>query len=275
VPLLSILTSAYLSSATYLSQTIESVEAQILPSGWELEWVVQEDGDDPRLGEFFRELPFARYEANGRHMGLAYTRNLGLSRVSGQLVQVLDHDDILLPHALSTLIPAFIDNRIHWAVGQADDLLPGSRRVAYESAMPFGVLPAGAVNDWAIRNGGNWPIHSAGLMMRTATVRAIGGWAGIPIDDDVAMLAALAELADGYNEPAVTWLYRHHPTQIHKTQGWKARDAEGRRIALQRVVALRSARALLDNARPLAFAQMDRAAIEVGPLSPEKLRHET
>lgn len=50
---------------------------------------------------------------------------------------------------------------------------------------------------------GNWPIHCAGLMMRTATLRALGGWAATPADDDLAMFAALSKVVDGYNDPAL------------------------------------------------------------------------
>ena len=44
MPLISILSSVYGPSATYLDETIASVQKLALPNGWELEWVVQEDG---------------------------------------------------------------------------------------------------------------------------------------------------------------------------------------------------------------------------------------
>lgn len=272
MPLISILSSAYAPTATHLPETIRSVEKLDLPDGWQLEWVIQEDGPEPKLGGLFDELPFARYEANGRQMGLAYTRNLGLARVHGDLVHVLDHDDLLLPHALTTMIPAFDDPQVQWAIGQADDLLPDGQRVAYPPALPFGFVPAPTVNDWAIANGGNWPLHCAGLTMRTDILRAIGGWVAIPIDDDVAMFAALAEIADGYHEEAVTWLYRHHPDQTHKAASWQARKDEGRRIALQRVAALR--RSPLRTAPPARSQEPQSDTYAVGPLHPDKLRHE-
>jgi hypothetical protein len=78
-------------------------------------------------------------------------------------------------------------------------------------------------------------------MMRTAAVRALGGWVASPADDDVAMFAALSEVSDGDNEPSVTWLYRHHAEQTHRTAAWQRWSAAGRRIALQRAGAVRSA----------------------------------
>ena len=105
MPLISILSSVYAPSATHLDETIASVQKLALPDGWELEWVVQEDGAEPSLGDRLRTLDIVNYQANSAQFGLAVTRNLALARVSGSLVQALDHDDILLPEALTTLTP--------------------------------------------------------------------------------------------------------------------------------------------------------------------------
>ncbi len=270
MPLISILTAVYAPVAQFLSETIANVTTQLLPRGWTAEWIVQEDGEHPALADRFAGIDFVRYEANGRRMPLSLTRNLALSRVRGELVQVLDSDDILLPGALATLIPAFDHPRIQWAVGQADDLLPTGERRPFPPAVPLGLLPAGLVNDWAIDHGGNWPIHCAGLMIRTDALRALGGWVGIPTDDDVAMFAALCELTDGYHLPNVTWLYRQHANQMHRSTEWRARDAQGRRIALERVAALRRARLTLDAAvGPGRHA----APAQAGPVDPMTDQH--
>jgi hypothetical protein len=124
----------------------------------------------------------------------------------------------------------------------------------------------------AIANGGNWPLHCAGLTMRTDVLRAIGGWVGVPVDD-IAMAALLFEVADGHHEETVTWLYRHHPKQTHKAALWQARRDEGRRVALQRIAALRRM-----PIRLVPDAAADRAQLDDyagGPLHPDKLRHET
>lgn len=239
---LSIITAAYGPLSTYIEDTICSVREQKLPDGWELEWIVQEDGTNPSLeGLVSREL-HAKYAANEAHTGIAATRNLALTRATGDVVQVLDHDDVLLPGALEQLLPRFDQPEVHWVVGQADDLLPDGRRRSYESALKFGRIRAGAVNDWAIQHDGNWPIHCAGLLIRTNLVRAVGGWGGCPVDDDIIMFSAVSELADGYNDPAVTWLYRIHDRQTSRSAAWRERSSDGRRIALQRINALRKAR---------------------------------
>jgi glycosyltransferase involved in cell wall biosynthesis len=242
---LSIITAAYAPLATYLQETIESVVTQKLPSGWELEWVIQEDGARPELADQLNGLPRVSYAANEAQTGIAATRNLALTRATGDIVQVLDHDDVLLPGALEALLPHFSDSGIHWVVGQADDLLPDNTRRGYESALPFGTIAAGEVNNWAVSHDGNWPIHCAGLLLRTPLVRAFGGWGGVPVDDDVIMFSAVSECAAGFNDPTTTWLYRIHDAQTHRSATWKTRSADGRRIALQRVAALRAAQVII------------------------------
>ena len=269
MPIVSIITPLFAPTAFYLRDTIASVSAQQLPSGWHVEWLVQEDGSAPTLADQFRQVSFARYESNGAQLGVAATRNLALSRVTGDLVQVLDHDDVLLPCALAALIPKFGTRSIHWAIGQADDLMPDGRRVSWDSALPFGLVPRGTVNTLAIEREGNWPIHCAGLMLRTDSVRALGGWAATPSDDDVVMFSALAELTEGYNEPTVTWLYRQHQDQAHRLPTWRHRSEQCRRVALQRIMAIRHAGLTLSHTAPITVSnRSNSAAIRVGP--PEK-----
>ncbi len=238
MPTISILTAEYAPTATYIEDTIASVLCQTLPTGWDMEWIVQEDGAIPQLESQYKKIKIVKYAANHAQNGVAMTRNLALQRVTGELVQLLDHDDMLLPGALEKLIVLFETKSIHWAIGQADDLVDGKRK-PYHAALPYGAIKAGAVYEWATGNKGNWPIHCAGLMIRTDTLRAIGGWPAIITDDDLAMCAALSEVADGYNEQTVTWLYRSTPEQQSKTELWQANDQIGRLYALQRAKAVR------------------------------------
>ncbi|WP_084598995.1 glycosyltransferase family 2 protein [Actinoplanes subtropicus] len=247
MPTLSILTAAYAPSAGFLPETIASVASLEMPPGWDVEWIVQEDGDTPVLGRHFTDLPGVRYAANRTRLGIGGTRNLALERASGSLLRVLDVDDLLLPGAAADLIPYFTDNRIHWAVGQADDLMTDGRRISWDPLIPTGLVKAGAVNDYAIENGGNWPIHCAGLTARTETVRALGGWAASITDEDLILFAALSEVSDGYNHPAISWLYRQHSGQATRTDEWRSKSESGRRMALQRAHAARRLKLAIDH----------------------------
>ena len=236
---MSIITAAFAPSADYLNETINGVKEQELPPGWELEWIIQEDGASPSLAGRFAGLDYVRYEASGVQLGIAASRNLALSRATGVLIQVLDQDDVPLPGALASLIPLFDSAPVHWAVGQADDLMPDGRRIEWESALPYGTIAAGTVNAWAESHEANWPIHCAGLMLRTTAVRAVGGWVGLPADEDVSMFAALSEISDGHNFDGITWLYRQHPHQVTRTQHTEHISAASRRFAVQRAKAIR------------------------------------
>jgi glycosyltransferase involved in cell wall biosynthesis len=154
MPLVSVITAAYAPLADFLSDTIAGVEAVKLPASWELEWIVQEDGDQPELAERFASAELARYSANGRQMGIPATRNLALSRASGVLIQALDQHDIVLPNLLTTLIPRFEEYPIHWAIGQADDLMTDGQRRSFPPLIPFGLMKAGSVNQWAAEHSG-------------------------------------------------------------------------------------------------------------------------
>ena len=264
MPVLSIITAAFTPNSAYLLETIDSVRTQDLPSGWRVEWIVQEDGNQPSLAHLFEDVPFAKHEANNAHLGIAATRNLALARSAGDLVQVLDSDDVLLPGALAATIPLFYAHQIHWAVGQADDLMPDGSRVEWDSALDYGIVKAGSANRWAEDNGGNWPIHCAGLMMRSLSLRAVGGWVGTATDEDIAMFAALSEVADGYNLGQVTWLYRQHPQQITRSKSTSHLSEACRRLALQRAKAVRLSGLRMDDRAQFSFGH-DVHRVDVGP----------
>jgi glycosyltransferase involved in cell wall biosynthesis len=262
VPTVSIITAAFAPSADYLAETISGVGQQKLPPGWELEWVVQEDGASACLADRFAGLDYVRYGSNGAHLGITGTRNLALTRASGDLIQVLDSDDVLLPGALASLIPHFSDARIHWAVGQADDLMPDGTRIPWESALPYGTVAAGTVNAWADAHGGNWPIHCAGLMLRGTSLRALGGWAGLPVDEDLGMFAALSEITDGHNFDGITWLYRQHSQQVTRSGEASHLSAMCRRFALQRAKSVQLSHLNFSTAGQFGQASHD---VHVGP----------
>ena len=222
MPLLSILTAAIAERAGLIAEVGHSLATQQLPAGWELEWIVQEDGPDPALDAVIGRFPFARYAAHGERLGIAVTRNLGLTRVSGALVQSVDSDDVILPGGLATAIDAFAAfPRIHWVSGQADDLLPDGTRVVFDPYLPPGLVEPGVVGAF-IEERDMVPIACPGLMMRTTTVRALGGWAANPRWEDTALFVALAELTPGYVTPEVTWLYRQHDGQTSRQSNWPA-----------------------------------------------------
>ena len=150
MPLLSVLTAVHAGAATFLAEAGASALDQELPDGWDLEWIVQEDG---ALSDAVRDaLPDdddrVKHAANGEHLGTATTRNFGLARLQGRYVQNLDADDLLLPGALTRIVTSIEEHDgLHWAFGQADDLMPDGRRVSFEPWIP----PYGRMPSWCCR----------------------------------------------------------------------------------------------------------------------------
>ncbi|MDO3332797.1 Uncharacterised protein [Mycobacteroides abscessus subsp. bolletii] len=239
MPTISILTPAQKVRRAFVMEAGESIAAQNLPDGWDLEWVVQEDGEQPGLGDDIAWFPFARYEPNNQQLGEGQTRNLALTRAVGEFVHVLDSDDLLLPDAMATAINAFGQYpQIHWVAAQGDDLLADGSRVSFQLPIEIGLVEPGIVGDYLCHNHADsfLPVHTAGLTMRTTTTRALGGWGSYPRGADACLLAALVELTTGYVPPAVTWLYRKHPGQVTATLDW---DEVSRQVAIQRITAIR------------------------------------
>jgi hypothetical protein len=244
VPVLSVLTAVRDVHGDYLAEAGASLAGQPLPPGWELEWVVQEDGDRPRLAGVVADLPFARHAAHGEAVGVAATRNLALSRVRGGLARVLDRDDVVLPGGLAVAVAAFEAHpHLHWVCDQADDLYPDGRRVPVPLVVPPGPVPPGTLTDLltatSVDDHAYPPVHPAGLTVRTATVRALGGWAALPRSEDNSLLAALAALTPGYLTPEVTWLYRKHAGQTTRQERWSALDPVSWLAVHQRIDAFR------------------------------------
>jgi len=240
MPIISILTAAYAPTANFLDETIKSVISQELPTNWEVEWIVQEDGVNPKLRKKFENIEIVKYASNNAQLGVAATRNMALERVNGEIVQLLDHDDILLEGSLDIMINTLKDKTIHWVTGQADDLVQENKRKPYEYPFKFGRINAGEVFMNATEESLAWPIHIAAMAVRTNLLRVVGGWSAMPASDDYLMFAALSGLADGYNLAKVTWLYRRTPGQQSETVEWKKYSKNGRNATFQRVQALRN-----------------------------------
>lgn len=246
MPVISVLTPAHPGRARFVREAGESLAQQQLPDGWTLEWILQEDAAEEELANVAAEFPFARHDLNGEHLGIAITRNLALTRASGELVHVLDSDDRLLPGALAVAITAFTAHEdIHWVAAQAHDLLPDGSLRSFDPLIEPGYLKAGAVNDYVLNHlddhgMGRWPFHHGCMTMRADTVRALGGWAAIPRSEDGLLLAALCEVTPGYFTPEVTWLVRQHDARTSRADDWHRLLPQSMAMIRRRIDAIRT-----------------------------------
>jgi glycosyltransferase involved in cell wall biosynthesis len=218
MPLCSIITAAGSDDARLTLECWNSIAAQRDLGGWEFEWCVQEDGAAPSLHERLPPDERIRYDAAGTRYGVATTRNLALARARGEVVRVLDQDDLLLPLALHDQLSTFEKHpQAVWVAARAADLLPDGSKRLVEVDFPTGVVECGAlVRAW--RATGRFPVHCAGVGLKTSVARAFGGWAALPRSEDLSLLAAVSNVFAGVHLASVDFYYRQWPGQTTRTE---------------------------------------------------------
>jgi glycosyltransferase involved in cell wall biosynthesis len=197
VPLVSVITPTQAVNADWIGDTFASLTSQVLPLGWEWEWLVQEDGPAPAVRGRLPEDERIRYAALGVQAGSPTTRNLALARARGDLVGGIDHDDRYADGGLGALVSALADDGdAGWACGQVRWLLPDGSTWQKPDLFAPGRVPAGAVGDY-FRRTRDWPFPAAFALFRRVPLVAHGGWPALPRSDDAGLLAAYAEAWPG------------------------------------------------------------------------------
>jgi glycosyltransferase involved in cell wall biosynthesis len=211
---ISIVTAVHEPSAHLLSEAYASLAAQQMPDGWAWEWLVQEDGttgvaarvlpDDPRISI-----------GMGRPLGQAVARTYALARATGELVKVLDSDDVLAPGALDREIAVFAaDPSVGWTTCRVLDLLPDGSTVGFPGDPHPGRLNRGSVADYWRSHSFRASVHPATLCIRRELVVALGGWMALPAGEDTGLMLALDAISPGYFIPEPGLFYRKWPGQV-------------------------------------------------------------
>jgi glycosyltransferase involved in cell wall biosynthesis len=211
---ISVITPSWNPVPEQLEAAYESVASQVLPDGWSLEWVVQEDGTEGRrAGDILPADPVIRL-GSGRWGGLPLSRNLALARSTGAVVKNLDADDILTPGVLARDIAALTSNEdVHWVTSRALDLLPDGSTVGFDTDPLAGrIEPGELVKYWRDHNY-RLPMHPTTICIRRSLAVALGGWMGVPGSDDTGLLIAASIVSVGYFSDDVGLLYRKWPGQ--------------------------------------------------------------
>lgn len=214
MPLISVLTPVFNPEPEHLSEAFKSLASQELPPGWEVEWLVQEDGN---TGIARKILPADERISfgTGRRGGVALTRNLALGRSRGQLIKNLDADDVLTPGVLARDVQALdVHPDVQWTTSRVLDLLPDGSTVGFEHDPPAGRLEPGAVVEhWRAHNY-RLPVHPTTICITRQLAVALGGWMGVPGSDDTGLLVAASVVSVGYFSDQVGLLYRKWPGQV-------------------------------------------------------------
>ncbi|WP_251094154.1 glycosyltransferase family 2 protein [Streptomyces sp. Caat 7-52] len=235
-----VVTAVHGPSARFLPDAYASLRAQLLPDGWEWEWVVQQDGttDDVR--------PYVPDDARvtfrqGRPGGPGVARTIALARAEGTYVKVLDADDRLTPGALARDLAALeADPTVGWTTCRVLDLLPDGSTVGFPGDPDEGPIERGAVLGHWERNGFRAPVHPASLCVRRELLVALGGWMALPASEDTGLLLALNAVSRGWFSAQAGLLYRKWEGQV---TGQPAHD-DPAELKARRAVAAARARAL-------------------------------
>lgn len=242
MPTISIVTATFDADPGVLAETAAAVADLRVPHGWDVEWLVQQDGPahaDTRA--IVSQLPNAAYEPTDAKAGIPGTRNLALSRARGELVRTLDHDDLLAPEALQPAIAVMAEvPDVGWHTSDAVDLVDGHERT-FACAAPDGRIPRHRIVDhWLAYR--EIPVHCASLVARRDLLLRAGGWMGSPRSEDVGLLLALSADADGWHDHVPTFRYRISATQTTQSAWWQALQGKAHRLVTARAEALRAAR---------------------------------
>jgi glycosyltransferase involved in cell wall biosynthesis len=216
VSTISVITPVHAPSLPHLADAYASLVSQELPPAWDWQWVVQEDG---QVGILDGRLPDdARISVGqGRAGGPGVARTLGLARADGDLVKVLDADDLLTPGALSRDVAVLTQyDDIGWTTSRVLDLLDDGSTAGFEGDPPHGRIKRGNVLKYWREHNHRASVHPATLCIRRDLLLALGGWMALPASEDTGLLISANVVSDGYFNVTPGLLYRKWTGQATK-----------------------------------------------------------
>ena len=221
-PLISIITPTY-NHESYVGACIESALRQTY-GRWEQ--VVIDDGSTDATGEIARSYRDSRIrylrQDNRGPFELAKTYNRALSLCKGELIAILEGDDLWPPDKLATLMPAFQDPSIVLAYGEREDLDAQGRkqRRKIESArcrdhLAGAVLenrPIGSTTRYMLFEQGRSLVHPCTVILRRSALEQIGGFQyvdGLPLTDFPTFLELSLKGPFWFTRKCMGYLRRH------------------------------------------------------------------
>ncbi|MGI5397855.1 glycosyltransferase family 2 protein [Streptomyces sp. CA-251251] len=211
--IISVVTPVYDGGQQYLREAFESVQAErdSLPDGWDLQWLVQEDGTTGRPLALLPEEPWISTGMASKG-GAGVARTMALPRATGELVRTLDADDVILPGGLARDIAALEDHpEVGWCISAGLDLLPDGSTVAGPYDPPEGPLTYETL--LTAYDDDLFPVLGTHLTARKQLLLAVGAWPAIPAWEAIAAVMLCAAVSDGWMISTPGGVYRKHPGQ--------------------------------------------------------------
>ena len=243
MPIITIVTPSYRPDREHLLAAYDSLLLQAMPAGWAWQWVVQADGAPADVVADILPADQRVSIGGGRRSGECSTRNLCLARADGELIKVLDADDMLADGTLARDISVLAaEPDVGWTTSRVLDLLPDGSTAGFDQDPPAGRLERGSVlAHWRAHNF-RASVHPATLCIRRELVMALGGWMALPGSGDTGLLLAAGAITPGWFSAETGLLYRKHPAQMTSQPGHTdpAEHAARMRIIGERADALAS-----------------------------------
>jgi GT2 family glycosyltransferase len=213
-PLVSVITPVYDTDPEHLQACIDSVRAQTYRN-WE--HVLVDDGStDQRVGELLARAASRDRRVTviglARNAGIAAASAAALDAATGEYVTMLDHDDVLVPHALASLSAA-LDADAQAVFAYSDNaLLRRDGRVAEPFYKPD-------FSPERLRNH-NYVLHC--VMARREHMVAAGGFRpGFDGAQDHDLLLRLSERGPVVHVPEALYHWRESPASVASDPGSK------------------------------------------------------
>ncbi|WP_051343225.1 glycosyltransferase family 2 protein [Pseudonocardia spinosispora] len=243
MPLVSVLTPTQAHNADHIGALWQSLDGQVLPPGWEWEWLVQEDGTNPAVRDLLPDDPRIHYDALGVQVGGAAARNAGLARAKGDLIAGMDHDDWYEPGGLAALVePLADDPDAAWSCARIRWENPDGADWVKPDVFPPGRVAPGLIAETFTRTD-DFPFPAAIATYRRTHLVAHGGWPAVARSTDAVLLAAFSTRWPGTWVDRVVATYRRWPAQ-HTAQATDiairdlphVRGVIGQRLAAERAL---------------------------------------
>ena len=191
----------------YLVESVESVLGQTLA---DFDFVIVDDGSTDQTAQYLSSLDDPRikviHQENG---GTADAANHGLRYVKTDFVARMDADDVSLPNRLKTQLDFMLAHPEVGILG-AQVAPTGSKGVGGSLCLPE------CHHDifQALMSGRHGLAHSS-LMIRTRTLKEVGGYWKFRLIDDWDMMLRMGEVSQLANLSEVMLLYRVHAGSLN------------------------------------------------------------
>jgi glycosyltransferase involved in cell wall biosynthesis len=190
----------------------ESVQSALSQTEERLEVIVVDDGSRVPVSDVLRHvqdprLRVIRHPVNG---GVAAARNTGLRAARGPFLAQLDADDRWVSDYAATVLPRFADPAVGLVYGNAWIIGRSEREESYildSSVHPMDTFPKVAEQN---------PVPSFTATMRTAAVRAVGGyatWMKYAVDYELYTKLIVAGWRFAYVDQHLGWYRWPEPTR--------------------------------------------------------------